>query len=75
METGNRNVSFFFFFPLLLISEGSGFGLGREIYMLTKDLFGGGGSQIHGCDACACVCCELKHFPGSDEIKRNWLLF
>lgn len=36
--------------------------------MLTKDLLGLG-EQIHGCDACACVCCELRHFP--DPMKSS----
>lgn len=40
--------------------------------MLTKELLGEW-EQIYGCDACACVCCELKKFSGSDEIKRNCL--
>lgn len=48
------------------------FGSERKIYMLTKDVLGG--AQIHGCDACACVRCELKHFPESSEIDSPFEL-
>lgn len=33
----------------------------------------GRGKQIYGCDACACICCELKVF--SDPMKSSEIAF